>query len=199
MIICCSLGATLIAVLAGSARADDWPMFRADAHRSAFTPEELPSELEPAWAYRPDHAPALAWPQLARMTFDRAHQLAVTDGTLRLELRSPDDDGLGVAYRLQDESHHYLLHLDRQRSFRALARRDGDEYEVLALDREAYTACAWMKVELRLEGPSIRVSIDGRQVFRVDDERYQSGTLALHSWGSTGPEFRAIAFEPPAR
>jgi hypothetical protein len=117
------------------------------------------------------------------------------DGTLRLQLRSPDDDGLGVAFRLQDESHHYLLHLDRQRRFRALARRDGDEYEVLALDRKAYTAGAWMTVEVRLEGSSIHISIDGQEVFQVRDERYQSGTLALHSWGSTGPEFRAIAFE----
>ena len=83
----------------------------------------------------------------------------------------------------------------RQRRFRALARRDGDDYEVLALDRKAYTAGAWMTVEVRLEGSSIRVDIDGQEVFQVRDERYQNGTLALHSWGSTGPEFRAIAFE----
>ena len=123
----------------------------------------------------------------------------LSDGTLRLELRSADDDGIGVAFRLLDETHHYLLHLDRQRGFRALARRDGDDYEVLALDREAYAAGTWMSVEVRLEGPSIRVRIDGREVFQVTDERFPRGTLALHSWGSTGAEFRAVAFEAGAR
>ena len=50
MIVRCLLGATLTVALAGptlagSVLVDDWPMFRADAHRSAFTPEELPAGL----------------------------------------------------------------------------------------------------------------------------------------------------------
>src|SRR5690606_11853073 len=39
------------------------------------------------------------------------------DGEIELELRSNDDDGLGVAFRVQDEHHHYLWATDLQRKF----------------------------------------------------------------------------------
>ncbi|MEK7754258.1 MAG: PQQ-binding-like beta-propeller repeat protein, partial [Acidobacteriota bacterium] len=39
----------LLAVLSGSAAAADWPMWRHDAGRTAFSPEELPAQLHPHW------------------------------------------------------------------------------------------------------------------------------------------------------
>jgi outer membrane protein assembly factor BamB len=56
------------------AQASDWPMYRADAARSAYTAEELPGKLALAWTHRIAAAPMPAWPSESRMTFDRAYQ-----------------------------------------------------------------------------------------------------------------------------
>lgn len=74
------LCAVLAAALSAPAAGGDWPMFRADAERSAYTSEPLPAQLALSWTYRPDHAPAPAWPNLGRMRFDRAHHVAVAGG-----------------------------------------------------------------------------------------------------------------------
>lgn len=46
----------------GAAGADDWPTFRHDNRRSAFTPEELDAAgLETCWVFRSVHPPSPAW------------------------------------------------------------------------------------------------------------------------------------------
>ncbi|MAF67250.1 MAG: hypothetical protein CMJ84_16530 [Planctomycetes bacterium] len=72
----------LAVALCTPAAAGDWPMFRSDAERSAYSPDALPADLEAVWTYRPDHAPDPAWPNLARMRFDRAHHVAVAGGVV---------------------------------------------------------------------------------------------------------------------
>ena len=118
------------------------------------------------------------------------------DGELRLELRTTDDDGLGVAFRLRDERHHYLFHMDRQRGHRVLARRDGDEYEILAADRVAYLPNRWYDLRVSLDGPEMAVSLDGQEILRARDRAFRRGTVALHCWGSQTVRYRRMAFEP---
>ncbi len=68
--------------LAVHARAADWPMYRADAARSGYTPESLPKELSLSWTYRSQHPPAPAWPNRRRLGFDRAYQPVIAGGVL---------------------------------------------------------------------------------------------------------------------
>jgi len=119
-----------------------------------------------------------------------------TDGELRLQIRSPDNDGIGVAFRVRDEHHHYLLHMDSERRFRTLAVRDGDEFRVLAEDRIPYRVGAWLDLRVVLEGPRIEVFLDGERILYATDGTHPRGTIALHSWGSTGVQFRRITFDP---
>jgi len=65
-----------------SAAASDWPTYRADAERSGYTPERLPTRLSPAWVWRGRHRPAPAWPTSTRMTFDHAAQPVVAGGAV---------------------------------------------------------------------------------------------------------------------
>jgi len=67
---------------AASAQAADWPMYRADAARSGYTPAELSDQLSLSWIHRVRCAPAPAWPSSRRMLFDRAYQPVVAGGTL---------------------------------------------------------------------------------------------------------------------
>jgi len=62
--------------------AADWPMYRADAARSGYTPEALPEGLSLAWSYRAAAGPSPAWPGSDRMTFDRAFQPVIAGSML---------------------------------------------------------------------------------------------------------------------
>jgi len=57
-------------------------MFAADAGRTCFTAEELPTSVALYWTYRAAHAPMPAWPRSDRQPFDRACQTVVARGTL---------------------------------------------------------------------------------------------------------------------
>ncbi|MHC4914197.1 MAG: outer membrane protein assembly factor BamB family protein, partial [Planctomycetota bacterium] len=78
------LPAVLLAVgLSGAtARAADWPQYRADAARSGSTSEKLPAKPALSWTYRPLNPPEAAWPNDDRMLFDRAPQPVVAGGAL---------------------------------------------------------------------------------------------------------------------
>ena len=54
--------------------ADDWPMYRFDAARSACTKESIPNQLELRWIYRSPHPPQPAWPTSGRIDFDLVFQ-----------------------------------------------------------------------------------------------------------------------------
>ena len=63
-------------------KSGDWPQYRADAGRTGFTPEELPSNLSLKWKLE-QPAPAPAWKGVhTRMTFDYAYQPVIGSKTL---------------------------------------------------------------------------------------------------------------------
>jgi outer membrane protein assembly factor BamB len=63
--------------------ASDWPMYRADAARSAYTPDPLPAHLKLSWMRKAAHAPQPAWSgRDTRMPFDLTFQPVVSGGLL---------------------------------------------------------------------------------------------------------------------
>ena len=127
----------------------------------------------------------------------RAHEAGgeSAEGELTLELSCADDDGLGVAFRFADREHHYLLALDKQRAFRVLARKNGDDYQVLAQNDKGYVSNRWYEVKVVLDGAKLTVTIDGEREFEVEDDTFGTGTFALYSWGSTGARFRNVKWK----
>lgn len=69
-------------VCARSGAGADWPTYRGDAARSAYTADALPAKLSLAWTYEARHAPMPAWPRDDRLPLDRAYQPIVAGGTL---------------------------------------------------------------------------------------------------------------------
>ena len=81
----------LAGLLVQSALAADWPMFRADAARSGYTPEPLPAKLSLQWTYQPRHRPTPAWTgRDTRMPFDHAYHTVIADGTLYFACSADD-------------------------------------------------------------------------------------------------------------
>jgi len=66
------LSIILLAFLVNVGSAEDWPTYRANAVRTAYTAEQIPNGLNLRWVHRSKHAPRPAWPTSKRIDFDRA-------------------------------------------------------------------------------------------------------------------------------
>jgi len=68
-------------LLSQVARADDWPMWRYDANRSAASPENLPDQLHLQWI-KEFPSPKPAWPDEPKLDFDRSYEPVVMGLTM---------------------------------------------------------------------------------------------------------------------
>jgi len=104
------------------------------------------------------------------------------NGTLTLEIASSDDDGFGVAFRLQDAEHYYLWHMDRQRGFRVLTCKNGNEYRALSCNHTGYESNRWHKVAVVLKDADINLYLDGELECQVTEETVKGEKFALYAW-----------------
>lgn len=118
------------------------------------------------------------------------------DGVLSLEIRSEDDDGIGVVFRAENEHRHYLFNTDKQRNFSVLAVKQGETYRVLATTDRAYQVGKWHRYRFHLHGDNLRVDLDGETLLEARDNTFSQGTIGLHCWGSDNVKFRDILWEP---
>ena len=74
-----------LSILALPLFAKDWPTYRYDGKRTAFSTEAMPSAVFPQWTFVPRHAPKTAWPlpgeETPRMHSDRALHVVVAGQT----------------------------------------------------------------------------------------------------------------------
>lgn len=80
----------VLALAAGSLQGGDWPTYRADAARTGYSSEPLGDDLELRWICRNRTAPAPAWPDSSRITFDFAYQPIIVGNTVIFGSSSED-------------------------------------------------------------------------------------------------------------
>ena len=124
----------------------------------------------------------------------RQKPVDISNGELTLELSSDDNDVFGVAFRMKDAEHFYLFVMDRERGFRALVRKDGDSYRVLDSNEKDYRTFHWYELRVVLDGPRMKVYVDGDLELETTDATFDGGTLALYAWGNKGARFRNIVW-----
>ncbi len=115
-----------------------------------------------------------------------------------MQVRTNDDDMLGVAFRVQDAQRHYLWAMDSQRRQRVLACCNGKKYTALATNTAGYEKGRWYDIRVVLAGARITVFVEGRKDFEATDATFSAGTVGLHAWGNTGSSFRGIRWNPAA-
>jgi len=77
------LSAILIAVLCGPiAAAENWPMYRADAARSAFTTNSIPAKLQLTWKRIARGKPSPAWSNQRRLAYDHTYHPVIFEGLI---------------------------------------------------------------------------------------------------------------------
>ena len=110
-------------IMAATASAGDWPMWRFDAARSAASPQALPDGLQPVWSLKlPQLEPAWEDPvNQDRMPFDTVYEPIVVGSTLLLP--SNRDDSL-TAYDTGTGRRKWRFHADGPVRMAPVAWRD---------------------------------------------------------------------------
>jgi hypothetical protein len=112
-----------------------------------------------------------------------------TDYRLQVTLQSGDDDAIGVMFRVQDSDNYYRFSWDSQRAYRRIVKREAGVFTLLAEDAVPYVVGQSYNLEIVVQGTVITVSIDGTQVFFLNDVSLSNGGVALYSWANSASVF----------
>lgn len=115
------------------------------------------------------------------------------DYRVDFDMRSADDDAVGVMFRFKDNDDYYRFSWDKQRSYRRLVKNSGGIFTVLAQDAMPYVSLQNYHITIKIIDSSIVVLVDGEMVFSVDDNSVDSGSVAMYSWGNAGVYYDNIA------
>jgi hypothetical protein len=109
-----------------------------------------------------------------------------------VQLRSSDDEAVGVVFRYQDPDHTYRFSMDRERGYRRLVRIVGGVHTTLAEDDFVYVTDQDYEIVVEAVGASLRVYQGDELVFDVVDNTFPTGSIGLYCWASEGVEFRDV-------
>ena len=118
-----------------------------------------------------------------------------TDYRARFRMRSTDDDGLGLMFRVIDNDHWYRFSWDRQLQQRRLVKKAGGAYTLLAADNVPYEMGRSYQVEVVAQGSLLEVWIDGARVFLVEDAALPRGSVAFYTWQNNAAYFDDLVVE----
>jgi|GEM_PF-4007402 len=118
---------------------------------------------------------------------------ALDDYQVDVDMRSADDDAVGVMFRFKDGSNYYRFSWDKQRSYRRLVKNMGGVFTVLAEDSVPYLQMQNYHITIKVIGSLITVLVDGQEVFSVEDDSFDAGSVAMYSCGNAGVFYDNIA------
>ncbi len=120
------------------------------------------------------------------------------DYTCAANIRSTDNDGIGLMFRYQDQDNYYKVEMDSQRGFATLFKMQGGVETTLATDNNhQYAIGSIMRLEVSAVGSEITVLLDGQELFDpvTDADYLPVGTVALYSWGNAGAYFDDVVVQ----
>jgi 3-keto-disaccharide hydrolase len=104
-----------------------------------------------------------------------------TDYDLKVNLRSMNNGSIGVMFRYQDDRNHYRFVWNQKSKFRRLEKIENGTVTVLANDAVGYVKGRTYQLQILAQGATLRVFIDGAQIFSVADSTFSEGTIGLYS------------------
>lgn len=117
------------------------------------------------------------------------------DYTIYLNLRSTDNDAIGVMFRYKNSDNYYRFSMDRQRKYRRLVKNVNGNFTVLSEDAVKYKLDQDYLLKIEAIGTNIKVFLDGEKIFEENDPGIATGAIALYSWGNSGSYFDNILVE----
>lgn len=119
---------------------------------------------------------------------------AVRDFLLACNVRSEDDDGIGVVFRYQDVDNFYFFLMDNQRHYRRLGKKVGGVFQELTPagfdGAKGYTVGQVYNVRVRAKGDHLQVFLDDDLVLSGSDSSLPNGgRVGFYSWGNLNAQF----------
>jgi hypothetical protein len=114
-----------------------------------------------------------------------------------VQVRSTDDDALGVMMRYQDPNNYYRFSWDRQRTYRRLVKVVNGTFTLLAQENVPYVVGQSYQLDVIANGNTLEVRVDGVSLFGgpITDTAFATGSVALYSWGNTGNSFDNVVVD----
>jgi hypothetical protein len=110
-----------------------------------------------------------------------------------------DNDGFGVVFRFQDGEHFYrLLFINDSLNGGPLTRLDkriGADYTEIWSAKRGYQKGMQIVIEVAVIGDSCRASMDGKELFQIQDNEYRRGKIGLFCFAQSNQKFTNIKVE----
>jgi hypothetical protein len=119
----------------------------------------------------------------------------LADFQLAVDIRSEDDDAIGVMFRYRDPENYYRFSWDQQRRIRRLVKCSDGQFTVLAHDAVWYEIGKTYRVAIVARGPQFAVAIDGIPIFYAFDNQIQQGAIGLYCCAQQGAVFDNLRIE----
>lgn len=114
------------------------------------------------------------------------------DYRVTVQVRSDDNDAVGVVFRWNGPHDHYRFSMDSERGYRRLVRIVAGAHTVLGEDDFTYIASQDYQVTIEAIGAELAVYLDGNSVFRVSDASFAHGGVGLYCWADQDAWFSDV-------
>ena len=104
-----------------------------------------------------------------------------TDYTVAADVRSTDNDHIGLAFCVQDSLNHYLLTMSKQEGVYRLDLVENGSVYTLATAGGTYTTGTDYRLEVELDNGAITARRDGAVVLTHADTTFTSGSVGLYA------------------
>lgn len=122
---------------------------------------------------------------------------AWTDYRIVVQLRSDDDDEIGLIFCQKDENNYYRFSMNRQLSYRRLIKKVNGVVTTLWEDNVPYIRNRKYILTLDRVSDQCIGYLDGVQLFSVKDRDLVAGRIGLYCWANIGARFSEIQVAAP--
>src|SRR5262249_21074399 len=98
-----------------------------------------------------------------------------TDYDFKVNLRSMSNNSIGVMFRYQDDRNYYRFVWNQKSKFRRLEKIENGTSTELASDSVGYVKGHTYQLQMIAQGTTLRIFIDGAQIFSVADSTFAEG------------------------
>ncbi|RKN70084.1 hypothetical protein [Paenibacillus ginsengarvi] len=129
-------------------------------------------------------------------TYALAGDMEWRDIIFQVDLRSDDDDAIGVMFRYTDDNNYYRFSMDRERKYRRLVSKEGGIFRLIWEDDTRYQKNRKYRFTLLADGSRIAGYMDGILIFDLDDEQHAKGRVALYCCANRWARFSRVRVYP---
>ena len=130
-------------------------------------------------------------------TYTVAGDVKWTDYRASIQIRSDDNDSIGVMLRYTDADNYYRFSMNRQSKYRRLIKKVAGTVAVLWEDSVQYVLKRAYILTLDCIGTQLTVYLDGVRLFTIEDGDLSAGQIGLYCSANKGACFSDVRIASP--